>query len=102
MKKLTSIILAGLFGLSGCVVTQENPENLNKFSQTTKVAFLSYKKAANTHKAFAVARFSLRDYYGLGYAYSTIEGAEKRALKECHYHAHKVNKNIKCFIYHSE
>ncbi len=96
------MIISLIFILAGCASTQKVPENLDKFSTNTKAGFVSYQNAAKTHKAFAVAKFKQRDFFGFGYAYPTIEQAEKRALAECHERAHQFRDEIKCFIYHSE
>jgi hypothetical protein len=88
--------------LSGCASTQKAPENLDKYSSTTKASFVAYKNTVKPHRAFAVAKFKRRDFFGFGYSYPTIEQAEKRALDECHSRALKFRDEIQCFIYHSE
>lgn len=101
INKLLVIALTILM-VNGCASTQSKPENLDKFTPTIRSAFVSYKNMASSHKAFAVAKFKTREFYGFGYSYPTIAKAEKQALDKCHELAKEYKDDLTCFIYHSE
>lgn len=101
MKK-TVCSLISLITLSACQTTQTPPENLDNFSSSVKAAFVSYKHGAKTHKAFAVAKYRQRGFFGYGASYPSVEEAEQRALAECQSRAQQFKADIQCFIYHSE
>lgn len=102
MKLINLLLLLGLITIAGCQSTQKAPETLDNYSKTVRAGFVSYKRATQAHRAFAVAKYRKRDFFGYGTSYPTVAGAEKRALDECHKLAQEYREGIQCFIYHSE
>ncbi len=102
MKYCFVLLLYLAFILSGCATTQVAPKSLDDFSNDIKIQFNMYKRKASTHRAFAVAKYGKKDFFGFSASYPNVEEAEARALDECYKYAKAYRYDMKCFIFHSE